>query len=230
MAITKMTRQWNRWAGTVSDIERATRLAIEVLGQRTRTDVPCHIQIAVPGRVTDADTPDALQTEIDSRDLTLIRSIRIEVGAKRGMRATIHVERQSPALTVEVSGENWTRVEGLISQLDDLLRRGRQRPGQETVKSLAVLALFAVVFAGAKIVTALKGPNVGDSVVGVIGVPVILLLAFGGFFGTTWLLPGLELLAPGARTRARRFRGATIAFVFTVLGSLAATWIYEALK
>jgi hypothetical protein len=230
MAITKMTRQWNRWAGTISDIERATSLAIEVLGQTTRGEVPCHIQIALPGRVTDADTPDALQTEIDSRDLTLIRSIRIEVGSKRGMRATIHVERQSPALTVEVSAENRTRVEGLISQLDELLRRGRRRPGEEGVKVLAVLALFGVTAAGARTLTALQGSRAGEGAAGVIGILAILLLALGGCFGTVWLLPGLELLEPGARTLARRFRGATIAFVLGVLGSLAATWIYDGFK
>jgi hypothetical protein len=93
MATTKMTRQWDRWAGTVEDIDQATRLALDILGQRSRTDPPCQIEIAFPQRVTNAESPDALQTEIDIRDLALIRSIRINVGAKRGPRATIHVER-----------------------------------------------------------------------------------------------------------------------------------------
>jgi hypothetical protein len=231
MATTRMTRQWNRWAGTISDIERATRLAIEVLGQRTRTEVPCHIQIAVPGRVTDATTPDALETEIDSRDLTLIRSIRIEVGAKRGMRATIHVERQSPALTVEVSGEDRTRVEGLISQLDDLLGRGRQPLGEESVRALAGLALIAVIIGGAGVVRALQGPRASlSTLTAIIAVPTILVLAIGAVFGVAWLFPGLELLEPGARTRTRRFRVAIIAFAISVLASLAAAWIYQGFK
>jgi hypothetical protein len=230
MAITKMTRQWNRWAGTISDIEQATRLAIEVLGQRTRTEVPCHIQIAVPGRVTDANTPDALQTEIDRRDLTLIRSIRIEVGAKRGMRATIHFERHSPVLTVEVSGEDRTRVEGLMSQLDDLLSKGRQPLGEQSIQGIAVIALFGMVIAGARTMVALQGPRAGAGVGGALGILVILVLGFSVLFGIAWLFPALELLEPGVPTRAKRFRVASIAFALSVLSSLAAALIYEALK
>jgi hypothetical protein len=104
MATTKMTRQWNRWAGTVQDLERATRIAIDVLAQRSRTEPPCQIEIALPQRVMNAESPDALQTEIDTRDLDLIRSIRIEVGAKRGrLRQTISrttVERTSAVAAV----------------------------------------------------------------------------------------------------------------------------------
>jgi hypothetical protein len=81
MATIKMTRQWDRWAGTIPDLERATRLAAEVLNPRTG-EPRCHIEIALPGRVIEADTPDALVTEIDTRDLTLIRISEFKLAAE----------------------------------------------------------------------------------------------------------------------------------------------------
>jgi hypothetical protein len=234
MATTKMTRQWDRWAGTVEDIERATRLAIDVLSQGSRTEPPCQIEIAFPQRVTNAESPDALQTEIDIRDLALIRSIRINVGAKRGLRATIHVERDSPALTVEVVGENRTRVEGLTSQLEELLRRGNQRPGgKNAIGGLAILFCFSIVFIGISIwrtidQTSGSSEITVDSPAELAALLLIVFGAFGSFYAVLWLLPDLELLRPGEPTRLRRFRLAVMAFVGSLIVSIVATVIYEA--
>jgi hypothetical protein len=225
-----MTRKWDRWAGTVQDIERATRLSIDVLAQRTRIEPPCHIEIALPGRVTDADTPDALDTEIDTRDLTLIRSIRVEVGGKRGLRAIIHIERQQPALTVEVSGEDRTRVEGLVSQLDDLLHRGKQRPGVLGVNLVMVASILAVVLLWVSRVALLERNTTMPAAVAAALVAALILAVVGISYGGSWLLPSLELLVPGAQTRLRRFRLAVIAFASSVFASVAATLIYEATK
>jgi hypothetical protein len=230
MTTTRMTRQWDRWAGTIQDIERATRLAAEVLAQRTRTEPPCHIEIALPGRVTHADTPQALETEIDTRDLSLIRSIRIEIGSKRGLRATIHLERQQPAGTVEVSGDDRTRVEGLISQLGDLLGRGKQRLGVIGTNVLIVGSIVTVVLLWVSVTAPLdrKGPT--PPLVAVALVALLILAVVGVGYGGSWLLPSLELLVPGAQARLRRFRLAVIAFASSVFASVAAALIYEASK
>jgi len=214
-------------AGTIQDIERATRLAMDVLGQRMRTEPPCHIQITLPGRVTEADTPDALETEIDSRDLTLIRTIRIQVGAKRGTRATIHVERQPPAMTAEVSGEDRTRVEGLISQLDDLLRKGRQPLRANTIQILLVLSAVALATGVGLVTRAIERYPTELSPTGSALVILSILVAIGIVLGGIWLFPGLELLEPGSPTRARRFRFAILAFVVSILSSLVAAMIYD---
>jgi hypothetical protein len=234
MATTKMTRQWYRWAGTIEDIERATRLAVDIIGQRSRADPPCKIEIALPQRVTDADSPDALQTEIDTRDLDLIRSLRIEVGTKRGLRATIHVERDSPALTIEVVGEDRTRVEGLISQLDELLRKGWQRPGGANVEGgLAFLLGFGVAIADYLIWRALAG---SESTAGIdtpaesLAMVLLLSTTIGTIFAVLWLLPGLQLLKPGEQTRLRRFRLAVITFAGSIVTSLIASVVYTAMQ
>jgi hypothetical protein len=234
MATTKMTRQWDRWAGTVQDLERATRLAVDVLAQRSRADPPCQIEIALPQRVTNAESPDALQTEIDTRDLDLIRSILIDVGAKRGLRATIHVERDSPALTMEIVGEDRTRVEGLASQLEELLRRGKQRPSSNNaVGGLGLLLCFTMVFLGVFIWRAFDttSSEVGiDTPAEFAALILILFVALGSFAAVLWLLPALQLLRPGEQTRLRRFRVAAMAFVGSLVASIAATVIYEAVR
>jgi hypothetical protein len=220
-------------AGTVEDIDQATRLALDILGQRSRTDPPCQIEIAFPQRVTNADSPDALQTEIDIRDLALIRSIRINVGAKRGLRATIHVERNPPVLTVEVVGEDRTRVEGLISQLEDVLRRGRQRPGSSNViGGVGIFLCFSIVFISVSIWRAVESGSeiVIDAPAEYIVLPLIVFGALGSFYAVPWLLPGLQLLKPGEQTRLRRFRLAVLATLGSLIVSIVATVIYEAVR
>jgi hypothetical protein len=231
MATTKMTRQWDRWAGTVEDIDQATRLALDILGQRSRTDPPCQIEIAFPQRVTNAESPDALQTEIDIRDLALIRSIRINVGAKRGLRATIHIERDPPALTVEVVGEDRTRVEGLVSQLEEVLQRGRQRPGSNNaIPGIAFLSCFSIVLLSVFLLRAFRttSSQIGiDTPAEYAWLFLTLFAAIGSIFAILWLLPPLQLLRPGEPTRLRRFRLAVMAFVGSLIVSIAATVIYE---
>jgi hypothetical protein len=224
-----MTRQWDRWAGTTSDIERATRLALDVLAPRTANS-RCHIEIALPGRVTEAETPDALVTEIDTRDLTLVQSIRVAVGDRRQPKATIHVERQSPAVTVEVVGESRTRVEGLTSQLEGVFDRGRQYLSPNALAGIALAFSTAVVVAGVFVLRALG--LMGATAFSVGGL-VLLLLVFGAVglpYGVNWLFPALELISVGSHTRARRFRLAIFAFVVSVVSSLAATLIYEVVR
>jgi hypothetical protein len=234
MATTKETRQWHRWAGTVEDIDKATRLAIEIIGQTSHTDTPCEIEIAYPQRVTNADSPDALQTEIDTRDLELIRSIRIAVGTRLGFRATIHVERKAPALTVEVIGEDRTRVEGLISQLKDLLGRGRQWPtGASTDGGIALVLMFSIVIITGltwDAVTKSEGKTEVDSPIEYAVLIFVVLLAISVFLVVPWILPDLQLLKPGERTRLRRFRLAAIGFVGSVGASLLASVIYTAVQ
>jgi hypothetical protein len=205
-------------------------MAIDVLSQRTRTEPPCHIQIVVPGRVTEADTPDAFETEIDIRDLTLIRTIRVEVGAKRGTRVTIHVEREPPAMTVEVSGEDRTRVEGIISQLDDLLRRGAQRLTKRTIEGILVLSAFALPIGVAGAIQLIEGNPRTYSTTGSVVAVSAVLVAVGMAAGGIWLFPSLELLQPGTQTRVRRFRLAIVAFVASIVSSLAAGLIYDVVK
>jgi hypothetical protein len=232
MATTKMTRQWRRWAGPIGDIERATRLALEIIGQRTRTEPPCEIEIALPQRVTTADNPDALQTQIDTRDLDLIRSIRINVGSKRGLRATIHVEREAPALTIEVVGEDRTLVEGLTSQLEELLRKGKQRIGNDSIQGgIFILVLVLTTLAGVSILGAIDRNGQQIDVDTPAEYVILLLTVVGGIgsvYAVSWLLPDLQLLRPGERTRLRRFRLAVMAFVGSLIVSIMATVIYEA--
>jgi hypothetical protein len=235
MATIKMTRQWDRWAGTIPDLERATRLAAEVLNPRTG-EPRCHIEIALPGRVIEADTPDALVSEIDTRDLSLIRNIRIQIGSRRSPRASIHIERQSPAVTVEVVGEDRTRVEGLASQLAELFTKGRQRPGPNALVGIGLAVAAALVFVGVWIVNTLglqDDPGVVERRVTPVGFLMLLLTALGTFavfLVGNWLFPGLELLEVGSNTRARRFRLAIVALLGGILSSLAATVVYELIR
>jgi hypothetical protein len=235
MATIKMTRQWDRWAGTIADLERATRLAAEVLNPRTG-EPRCHIEIALPGRVIEADTPDALVTEIDTRDLTLIRNIRIQIGSRRSPRASIHIERQSPAVTVEVVGEDRTRVEGLTSQMADLFSKGWQRPGPNALVGIGMAAAAGLFFVGVWTLNTLglqHRTESGERQLASAGILIVLLIvlgAIGVFVVGNWLFPGLELLEAGSNTRARRFRLAIVTFLGGILSSLAATVVYELIR
>jgi hypothetical protein len=233
MPTTKMIRQWDRWAGTITDLEHATQLAIDTVGQRSRTEPPCQIEIAFPQRVTNAESPDALETEIDTRDLALIQSIRILVGAKRGLRATIHLERNSPALTVEVVGEDRTRVEGLTSQLEELLRRGKQRPASNnSVGGLGLFLCLSIAIFGVIAWSALEPRDAEGIQTPAEAVALFLTLAgaLSSFFVVLWLLPALQLLKPGEQSRWRRFRVAVIAFVGSLITSVIASVLYEAVR
>lgn len=223
-----MTRQWDRWAGTTSDIEHAARLALDFLAPRT-AESRCRVEIALPGRVTEAETPDALVTDIDTRDLTLVQSIRVVVGDRRQPKVTIHVERQSPAVTVEVVGENRTRVEGLTSQLEGVFNRGRQHLSPNALAGIALILVIAMVAGGVIALRLLGMMDATGEASPVAGVALLLLVpgGVGVFYGVNWLFPALELISVGSHTRARRFRLAIVAFVASVLASLAATIIYE---
>jgi hypothetical protein len=111
------------------------------------------------------------------------------------------------------------------------LQRGRQRLGDKTVGGFAVLLGLSILFGSVFVWKAFDrgGSEIDiDAPLEYVGLALILFGTIGSFLAVPWLLPGLQLLSPGEPTRLRRFRLAVMAFVSSLIVSIVATVIYEA--
>lgn len=232
MTVETRVRTWSRWAGSLSDIEDAARTAEEVLKKLGGAAPSVRVVVSLPGRVAETDSLDeAFGGLLDTRDLSLITSLKIDVGQAQARRVAIHCESKSPAAALEAVAEDRTEVEGLMGRLEPILDRGRQ-PMSETAVNVALTgALLASVFA-----IGVVGMNLGlvrgESVAepgGKVSPPFVLpwvalplLVLFVGFK----MFPALQLLGPGGQPILSRFRTWVLLFVLGVVGSVVATWLY----
>lgn len=149
MQITKRTENWSRWAGGLSDLDDAGRIAAAYLKQWTGDEPPVRVVAALPRRVEEADNLSDFNALVDGRDLALIESLKIEIGGLTGPRVSIHAERRStPALALEVSGNDKVQVNGLYDEVRLKLDRGKQVLSSGAASLLIVFAGVGAAFAG----------------------------------------------------------------------------------
>jgi hypothetical protein len=102
--------EWVRWAGPLSDVSDVTAAAQALLSRWAGADQPIRIVAAVPGQAISVDTWEEFAALIDSRDLRLLQSLKIDVGDLLGPRVSIHFGTTPAALLFEVSGTDRAQV------------------------------------------------------------------------------------------------------------------------
>jgi hypothetical protein len=224
--------QIDRWAGEIEDFHAALDLAFQAARLHPLEQKKyCRIVIARPDLTTDVASPAEFRSEIDIRDLRLLTSVRANMGSYGDpLKVSVHLERKSPVITVEVEGDTLTEVEGVTSQLEARLQRGARSTflvlsdqAGKRQPALPVLLAFTsglgAFFLGralaqsadepiSRAVISAEGPSSTFTGLGValllgsIAIGVAVLLA------GIWASPDLELLQPGEKTRAKRLRKA----------------------
>src|SRR5207302_7832138 len=133
-----------------------------------------------------------------------IQSIYVRIGPLYGgpVMSIRMQDEYLPVLSLVVEGDERTRVEGITARVEDVLKRGSRKPNLYGFRQV-VLALGVVVPASTGLIAIhlISGRALGAiSIISVLGVSVALgsLLA--------WLVPPLELVATGVRSRLHRYR------------------------
>lgn len=229
MATYTKRNQWRGWSGTIEDLESGAGLAQQGIREWTdEEDMVISVRVVLKDFTLRGETIETLR-EVRLPDLRRIRSIDIDIGRRLSVepRIAIDISHESPAMTLEVSGQDRTRVEGLHAQLKSRLEEGARRPGWWARWLVSLLYWTVPLLA--------LGLEALVRVAGLASVngkwdPAELVALFGGgslylafLIGLWWLTPDLQLLAPGERTRGRRFRAVVWFFVVGVLASLVAS-------
>jgi hypothetical protein len=174
-------------------------------------------------------TPERLEDELSDEDLPGVRSIKVRIS--RGFSpVTIELQAQKssegPGLVLTVMGSERTTVEGISTRLAALLDRGNQISSsrvQAIALTVGVTELGLVVYLLTRF-HLVRGDS--SSPLGTALLVVAILVAFAMVPLSKWLTPNLELVSPGVRTRARRFRawilGALSAFMLGLAASALA--------
>jgi hypothetical protein len=235
MQITKRTENWSRWAGGIADVDDAARTAAAYLKEWTGHEPPVRVVAALPRRVEEADNLSDFNALVDSRDLALIESLKIEIGALTGPRVSIHAElRSAPAMALEVSGDDKVQVNGLYDEVRSKLDRGKQILDRTIAAFVTAIAATAAGFAGLFIsrrigwlvdtpVNPTASVGAPDSILAPAGLLlvaglIVIALAIG-----LQALPSLEILPEGRGSALERWRtrigGAIAAVVLGVVAS-----------
>lgn len=219
MQITKRTETWSRWAGGITDLDDAGRTAAAYLKKWTGEEPPVRVVAALPRRVEEADNLADFNALVDNRDLALIESLKIEVGSLTGPRVSIHAEaKSSPALALEVSGDDRVQVNGLYDEVRLMLDRGRQFLDSTTAALAVAIAATGAAFAGVFISRRLgwlvdtpTNPNASvgepDSILNPMGLALIVGLVGVVMSIGLQALPKLEILPAGRTSAFVRWRG-----------------------
>jgi hypothetical protein len=234
MATIHRAQQWSRWAGHLSDIERAARTTAALLQDWTGRASPIRVIATLTGRVVEAESWETFEGLVDIRDLQLLKGLKIDIGEILGPRASIHFENKSPALSIEVVGDDRSRVEGVFVEITHALSRGSQLP-QGLVTFAAAISIVAVIVLSLRVVRhlgVLTVTEVGsDTVLGTDPASLLSMGALAGivvlsFIFVALLFPTLEILQEGRAPALVRLRIWILAAVGAVAASLVASYIY----
>src|SRR5664280_935480 len=235
-----LSRAWSRWAGALSEVVKATRTAAAGLQEWTEQASPIRIITTLPGRVVEAESWETFAGLVDNRDLQDLHGLKIDVGELLGPRASIHFEKKSPALSIEVVGDDRVRVEGIFTEAARALGRGRQPPEalvtfMGVASSLAVLlcALYVLGSLGILTVTVGNTPqtqNGSDLGQSLLFIALVFVAVVSTLFAMARLFPTLEVLPEGHAPALVRFRNWVFAALFAIVTSLVASYLYDAGK
>jgi hypothetical protein len=221
-------RQWSRWAGSLDDLVEATQLSLDTVAKASSSEPPCEIEVTWQNRSRTLTGPEGLNRRVSTRDLNGIKSVRIDVGEDQGTFVSIRAESKTPAMSLEVKGDDDTVVDGLFSQLDDVLSRGRRFGAREGLLILIAFSAAALVVGALFLLEEVYDfprDRQGDADFPGWAFLVTLGPAAALVFALVWLVPELEILAPGQVTRFRRFRLWIVGFATAVIAGVVASLI-----
>lgn len=236
-------RSWLRWAGTHDLLEQALRSAAESL-RRWKPDAPvrCSISVVLPQITMRFDSIDDFH-RVSEFDFVQARSIRAALSSQATVLGNPSVEIVAAsdypqAVSLEVEGDDRDRVDGLRATISDILDRGRKKPpwlnsnGRFTLGLILGATSFVVLAIALRdLASTLRWLPKGNE--GLVVWPLIVLAGIIGVGigrGFYWLLPDLELLPEGGRTRYQRFRAAVFLVVLSVVGAIIAAPIIDAIS
>jgi hypothetical protein len=229
----KREETWRRWVGHQQDLADAVERSANMLTDADGEAPTVRVELLVPPYTFDADSVRDL-TSLSSREVKRITSMRARV-ARDGESIWIRVGRNAPAVTLEVEAGDAARVDGIVSQIARLLDQGRpflswldqkRAIAFAAVASLAVDVGSILAFADKRVEGTTTVRRVSDwFLIPLIGGWVVLGVA------AAWLVPNLEILPAGAKSRVLQARGlfvATIVLASAVAGLV--TVLYALLK
>lgn len=248
-------KSWRRWCGSRSELVRATQLAADQLHTATGLDSLVEVRLEDrSGLVETKHTADAIMA-LHSDDLEHLASVSVTVSPdrdqwierradarRRGEEPTDEAPRDEVRIriskygtTLEVTGEDRTRVEGLLARLGhSLSHAATNSPGIDRFLLLTPIGLsFSLVPIGAERLAWSLG---FASQNGRWEVAEVVFMILGGllfavpFVAAWWLFPPVEIFDDGGAGRARRFRAAIIASVGAIVLGVAASIVYDSVR
>ncbi|MDP8942586.1 MAG: hypothetical protein M3N16_00450 [Actinomycetota bacterium] len=232
-----------RWKGSLSDIADVARL-VESLTGTSGDDLErgeaLRVTVEYRGEGRDKfDSVDEFEENVLPANLRGIDSVSIASGRVLSprVRVTVRFSRTGAGVIVNAEGGDLTAVEGarqrLTSRLAPGARRGGRWLGGAVAWPLFALGGGAVLGSMFQVLIAQeeKGKANDEPVLAIIWLAfagLSYLLAFVAALGG-WLVPRLELLEPGAKTRWRRWRGVVMAAFILPLPSALAPLLIELL-
>lgn len=247
-------KNWRRWCGPRRELVRATELASDEI--RASTGVPAEIDVEVEEKsgLTNRSPDTTPITSLHPSQLQHVARVAITVtwdhdawwetrkATKEGdepparPQDRVRIRVTKYGTTLDVEGDDRTRVEGARVRLAEVLERGgaTNSPGFHRLWffSLAGLLAFPGTLAGVAVAQLLGLASSNDrwelAEIAAIVLGAILAYVPGGC--AAWLFPPIELFEDGSVGRARRFRKWIIGIVGGLILAVVAGFIYDGVK
>jgi hypothetical protein len=226
----KYARDWHasHWAGSPDTIRVAAERAEEALVEASAGEWPVNTRLVLRRGDLTITSWDFDELTMHPSDVARITSISVDIGGGSHVdEAEAHLRLEKHNLvrpvTVVTAGSNRTLVEGLMQELIEILsreQRWRRLVGMLYWVTLAVA--FASLFAALPLSHSLGLGRVNDvwetgELVMQSEVPLFFLLATLFLF---WVVPSLEFIPPGGKTRLQRFVAAAWAVALSAIGAV----------
>lgn len=218
------------WAGTAEQLGRAAQLCADRIAEDAEDESKSpRVQIGVvehDGYQRALGAIDDLKA-MPPEDLDRIKSMDIAVGSGGGYSpVSAKIEVKSEGLEFRLSGKHRTWTAGLRHELStSLAPRARLRPRWLTNNDTFVIGgaipvwIVLVLVVGLALEATTLSP--GTKAPFEVGIPTIVV---GFYLGVAFLLPGMELLAPGIQPKYQRWKGwiisSSVALVIAVTAGL----------
>ena len=175
---------------------------------------------------------DSVVVAVEPTDATSMSAYERGVPADErvGTRARLLLDRSS-GMRLEVAGASRTRVEGLSSQLTEILGRGRGARYEVAAWGAGWVLVGTGLFLGPFIAQWLGYADEDDKltlgeIVGMVLGGAVPLSLVAGYL---WLFPALEILAEADRSRYRRFRSFLYVALVLPVFALAIPFVWRVL-
>jgi len=241
--------KWARWNGHRSDLIDAIRLASKEIEVWTGCGTECSVNVKLKDGLAFSGGISALE-DLNSRQLRGVRRVWIEVKPDwdewwEKMHAkwetpfqpkvTIQLGPWGSGVGIEVEGGEHVRVEGLASQLREILKPGAPRwiPFEPLLFSTiaGVALLIAGLFLG-KYIPSWIGRSDGrpGDPARIAGEVTGVVLAIAAAISLVVALPTVEILGEGEASRARRLRKVMGAAITAVALAVLAAFLFDLIK
>lgn len=213
----KRRKVWRRWVGSQVDLADAIDTAIALVDAEASPVPRRHIEIVVPPYTFEDESSRELRN-LSSRDLSHLRSLNARITSDILQTDVVIRADREDAVTLEVSGSRKTTVDGLTDQVARVLDRGKPTiPWMDRRLSQAAGVALGIAIAALAFTLGPKEPYVENGMRGYgtptwVAVPSLLFILVLPVLATV-VVPNLEILTPGGKSRMRRARRLAVAAI-----------------